>query len=149
MFIIIIFYLKSFDHHLILYLIFLYIGVYRGHFRMDQMGENLNRYYCKPDLLKQPSIYAAKKLIEHYAKNKKLCFYLDLHAHASKRGCFIYGNVLDNVHDQIQNQLYCKLIAMNTPHFEYEACLFSREHMKRTDPGDLAKGKGINLLHNI
>ena len=116
---------------------------------MDQMGENLNRYYCKPDLLKQPSIYAAKKLIEHYAKNKKLCFYLDLHAHASKRGCFIYGNVLDNVHDQIQNQLYCKLIAMNTPHFEYEACLFSREHMKRTDPGDLAKGKGINLLHNI
>ena len=41
-------------------------------------------------------------------------------------------NEKDNVHDQIQNQLYCKLIAMNTPHFEYEACLFSREHTEMT-----------------
>ena len=117
--------------------------MYRGHFRMDQFGENLNRYYCKPDPIKQPSIYAAKSLIEYYAKDRKLCLYLDLHAHASKRGCFIYGNVLDNVNDQIQNQLYCKLISMSSPHFEYEACLFNREHMKRIDPGDLAKGKII------
>jgi cytosolic carboxypeptidase protein 5 len=50
-------------------------------------------------------------------------------------GCFIYGNVLDNVQDQIQNQLYCKLISYNTAHFEYEACLFSKEHMFRIDPG--------------
>jgi hypothetical protein len=119
---------------------FLSTGVYRGHFRMDQMGENLNRYYGRADPVKQPSIFAATSLIEHYASNKKLCFYLDLHAHASKRGCFIYGNVLDDVNDQIQNQLYCKLVSMNTAHFEYEACLFSREHMKRTDPGDMHKG---------
>jgi hypothetical protein len=45
----------------------------------------------------------------------KLAVYLDFHAHASKRGCFIYGNVLDTFEDQVQNQLYCKLIAMNTP----------------------------------
>ena len=90
--------------------------------------------------------------------------YLDFHAHASKRGCFIYGNVLDTFEEQVQNQLYCKLIAMNTPvipttissdivvieirvynslflqHFDYEGCLFSKEHMFRIDPGDQAKG---------
>jgi hypothetical protein len=126
---------------------FFLTGVYRGHFRMDQMGENLNRYYGRADPVTQPSIFAATSLIEHYASNKKLCFYLDLHAHASKRGCFIYGNVLDDVNDQIQNQLYCKLVSMNTAHFEYEACLFSREHMKRTDPGDMHKGQYIHIRY--
>ena len=134
--------------YLILYLFSTsFIGVYRGHFRMDQMGENLNRYYCNPNRIKQPSIFAAKSLIEHYAQNRKLCFYLDLHAHASKRGCFIYGNVLEDVNDQIQNQLYCKLISLNSAHFEYEACLFNREHMKRVDPGDMLKGSHIRIFY--
>merc|ERR1711871_884336 len=59
---------------------------------------------------------------------------------ASKRGCFIYGNVMDTVNEQVQNQLYCSLIALNTPHFDYPSCLFSREHMTRIDPGDMKKG---------
>lgn len=107
---------------------------------MDQMGENLNRYYNDPNQLKQPSIFAAKTLIEYYAKNKKLCMYLDMHAHASKRGCFIYGNVLETVNDQVQNQLFCKLISLNSPHFEYEACLFDKEHMQRIDPSEMQNG---------
>lgn len=107
---------------------------------MDEFGQNLNRYYLEPNPERQPTIYAAKMLIDLYAKMQKLALYLDLHAHASKRGCFIYGNVMDNVLDQVQNQLYCRLIAMNTPCFDYEGCLFSREHMSRIDPGDQAKG---------
>lgn len=107
---------------------------------MDQFGENLNRYYNDPNQLKQPSIFAAKTLIEYYAKNKKLCMYLDMHAHTSKRGCFMYGNVLETVNDQVQNQLFCKLISLNSPHFEYEACLFDKEHMQRTDPSEMQKG---------
>ena len=47
---------------------------------------------------------------------------------------------MDSVEEQIQNQLYCYLIAMNTPHFDYSSCLFSREHMTRIDPGDMKKG---------
>ena len=88
----------------------------------------------------QPSIFAAKSLTDYYAAQGKLAVYLDFHAHASKRGCFIYGNVLDSAEDQIQNQLYCKLIAMNSAHFDYEGCLFSKDHMTRIDPGDQAKG---------
>ena len=39
-------------------------GVYRGHYRMDSLGQNLNRYYNK-DCSKesQPVIYAVKNLI--------------------------------------------------------------------------------------
>lgn len=115
-------------------------GVYRGHFRMDQLGNNLNRYYMENDSMLQPSIFAAKSLIDHYADIGKLSVYLDFHAHASKRGCFIYGNVLNNLEDQIQNQLYCKLISLNSAHFDYEGCLFSKDHMVRIDACDQAKG---------
>ena len=118
----------------------MYIGVYRGHFRMDQYGQNLNRYYNNPDPVKQPSIYAAQQCLNYYASLNKLSLYLDLHAHSSKRGCFIYGNVMDSIEDQIQNQLFCKLIALNTPHFDYDGCLFSREHMVRVDPGEADSG---------
>lgn len=107
---------------------------------MDQLGQNLNRYYTDTDPLLQPAIFAAKSLTDHFAAVGKLSVYLDFHAHASKRGCFIYGNVLDTAEDQIQNQLYCKLIALNSAHFDYEGCLFSKDHMTRIDPGDQAKG---------
>ena len=82
---------------------------------MDQFGQNLNRYYTNPDFATQPSIFAARSLLDYYSKEEKLTVYLDYHAHASKRGCFIYGNVLETIEDQVQNQLFCKLIALNTP----------------------------------
>jgi len=69
-------------------------GVFRGHFRMDQFHQNLNRYYVNPDIAFQPAIFAIKSLLDLYAlRMEKLAVYLDLHAHASKRGCFIYGKL--------------------------------------------------------
>ena len=115
-------------------------GVYRGHFRMDQLGQNLNRYYLNPCSAQQPSIFGSKSLLDYYNAAGTLSFYLDFHAHTSRRGCFIYGNVLDSAEAQIQNQLFCRLMTLNTPHFDYEACLFSKEHMNRIDGCDAAKG---------
>ena len=87
---------------------------------MDQLGQNLNRYYTNPDCFQQPSIFALRKLIDYYCEKETLAMYLDLHAHASKKGCFIHGNVVDTFEDQVQNQLFCRLIALNTPHFDYD-----------------------------
>jgi hypothetical protein len=51
--------------------------------------------------------------------------YLDLHAHAGKRGCFMYGNHFDNIETKARSMLYPKLIAMNTLNFDYYECNFS------------------------
>ena len=38
-------------------------GVARGHYRQDNYGRNLNRYYTRPTPEEQPTIYAAKELV--------------------------------------------------------------------------------------
>ena len=96
---------------------------------MDQHGQNLNRYYLNPDPHLQPSIYASKSLLDYYASIGKLALYLDFHAHASKRGCFIYGNVMGSLEDQIQNQMFCRLIALNSPHFDYDGYVYMYVYM--------------------
>ena len=37
-------------------------GVYRGHYRMDTQGNNLNRFYKDPKFKDQPTIYATREL---------------------------------------------------------------------------------------
>ena len=61
---------------------------------------------------------------------------MDLHAHASKRGCFIYGNYLDSREAQMRNRMYVKLIASNSPWFEYKGCDFSLKGMSGKDKRD-------------
>lgn len=42
-------------------------GVYRGHYRTDTHGQNLNRCYLNPNPHSEPTIYAVDKLIESRA----------------------------------------------------------------------------------
>lgn len=72
-------------------------GVYQGNYRMDMLGQNLNRFYIDPEPFKQPSSYALKKLGEYFKLENRLCFFMDLHAHPQKKGNFIYGNNIENI----------------------------------------------------
>jgi len=87
-------------------------GVAHGHYRTDTLGQNLNRCYGHPDPIKQPTIYGVLKVLQHWHAEKRLFFYLDLHAHANKRGVFIYGNHLLDVAKHTQNVLYPKVRMM-------------------------------------
>ena len=55
----------------------------------------MNRFYNSPCKKDQPTIWAAKAVIAQYANQyKNLEVYIDFHAHASKKGVFVFGNAL-------------------------------------------------------
>lgn len=108
-------------------------GVYKGHYRTDPQGLNLNRFYVNPSPIDHPSIYAAKEL--SISLGKRLYMYIDLHAHASKKGCFIFGNSLD-YKNQVETCLFPRLLGLNSRHFDYENCDFSQKNMFAKEKGD-------------
>ena len=87
-------------------------GIYRGYYRVDTRAQNLNRYYTDPKIELQPTIYATKKAIEQQSEMEKLFVYIDFHAHAGKKGCFMFGNRLYG-QKQVDNLLFPKLISLN------------------------------------
>lgn len=103
-------------------------GVARGHSRADTTGQNLNRMYRNPDPIKHPTIFALRHLMLTLEATGRLALYIDMHAHANKKGAFFFGNAMPIV-DQVQNLLYPKLVALNTPHFEFTGCNFSESNM--------------------
>ncbi|CAF0969548.1 unnamed protein product [Brachionus calyciflorus] len=86
-----------------------------------------------------------------------VAFYVDLHGHAAKRGCFIYGNSIDNENYQLENVLFAKLVAFNTQHFDFDGCNFSvknmfmkdkREGLSKDGSGRVAMHKILGLIHS-
>lgn len=127
-------------------------GVARGHYRADTRGVNLNRCYADPSRAEAPTVFAARALAVHCARAKGpgLALYLDMHAHASKRGCFLYGNHLADAADQVENLLYARLAAVNTPHFDFGGSVFSEKNMHakdRRDKGVSKEGSGRVALY--
>uniref|UniRef100_A0A8B9HNX1 Cytosolic carboxypeptidase-like protein 5 n=1 Tax=Astyanax mexicanus TaxID=7994 RepID=A0A8B9HNX1_ASTMX len=86
-----------------------------------------------------------------------VAYYIDLHGHASKRGCFMYGNNLSDVNQQVENMMYPKLISLNCAHFDFLGCNFSEKNMYARDrrdgqskegSGRVAIHKAIGLIHS-
>ncbi|CAH1772928.1 unnamed protein product [Owenia fusiformis] len=102
-------------------------------------------HLCDPKLLKIPP------------DESGIAFYVDLHGHASKRGCFIYGNHFTDEESQIENMLYPKLISTNTAHFDFTGCNFTEKNMYTKDrksgtskegSGRVGMYKSIGILHS-
>ncbi|XP_052225605.1 cytosolic carboxypeptidase-like protein 5 isoform X2 [Dreissena polymorpha] len=86
-----------------------------------------------------------------------IAFYVDLHGHASKRGCFIYGNYIEHEDTQVENMLFPKCISMNTAHFDFTGCNFTEKNMYTKDKRDgsskegsgrVAIYKAIGIIHS-
>jgi Predicted carboxypeptidase len=110
-------------------------GVFRGHYRADTHGLNLNRYYINPNLVEHPSIYGAKQVFLELNNTGRLFLYCDLHAHATKKGCFIFGNTLD-FKQQVDSRLFPKLLSLNSEYFEYNSCCFSEKNLASKEKGE-------------
>ncbi|XP_032234013.2 cytosolic carboxypeptidase-like protein 5 isoform X2 [Nematostella vectensis] len=69
-------------------------------------------------------------------KEGKLMYYVDLHGHASKRGCFIYANFMENEENYVNTILYPKLVSMNSANFDFTGCVFTEKNMYSKDKRD-------------
>ena len=58
--------------------------------------------------------------------NSGIAFLIDLHAHAAKRGCFLYGNRLISTRLQAEVLLYARLTSANSAFMDFDACCFSQ-----------------------
>ena len=90
------------------------------------------------------------------AKMSNVAYYIDLHGHASKRGCFIYANHMENFEDQSEALLFPKLMSINSQNFDFEACNFSlrnmtlkdkRDGLSKEGSGRVAIYRAIGLIH--
>ena len=121
-------------------------GVSRGFYRYDTNSLNMNRHYISPGIKMQPEIYALKKIFLFYAQENKIKYYFDLHAHASSKGLFLFGNSLDFL-PQIENCVFPKLIELNSEDLIYANCNFSEKSMKTRDRGDKYSKEGTGRVH--
>jgi cytosolic carboxypeptidase protein 5 len=90
------------------------------------------RHYLHPTRAEQPCIYAINQLLSHYAHQDLLSYFIDLHAHANRRGVFTYGNALQGA-QHLDALLFNKLVAMNSPHFDFSGCNFTERNMSTRD----------------
>lgn len=78
-----------------------------------------------------------------------VALYVDLHAHATKRGVFMYGNYFGDVAAAAENMLFPKLLSLNSPHLDFDHCVFSEKNMYTTDKRDgmSKEGSGRVAIH--
>jgi hypothetical protein len=122
-------------------------AVFRGHYRTDTRGINLNRFYTSPSLVDHPTVYGVKEIFMAFKENVYL--YVDLHGHATKKGCFVYGNYMEFT-KEIESFLFAKLMAINCINFDYEGSNFTEKNMRAKDKRGLSKeGSGrVALFKN-
>ena len=108
-------------------------GVSRGYYRLDTKGNNLNRFYGEPEFDVHPTIYATKQILVQQHDLGKLCIYIDLHAHAARKGCFMFGNALPVTSEQVENMWLAKVISLNSVDFDFNQCSFAESNMNAVD----------------
>lgn len=73
----------------------------------------------------------------------RLFAYTDLHGHATKRGCFVFGNSNADSEKHIEQMLLPKLMSMNCVNFDFTECSFNDvDNNKKDLKGDSREGSG-------
>jgi hypothetical protein len=110
-------------------------GVWHGHLRKDRFLQNLNRFYKRPTLQKQPTCWALRHIMEYFSESHRLIFFSDFHAHSGVKNAFVYGNYCNFVR-QVESRLFTKINSMLGQGFSHVDSDFSMSQMKGKERGD-------------
>jgi cytosolic carboxypeptidase protein 2/3 len=123
-------------------------GVVFGNYRCGLAGCDLNRTWKVPSKLLHPTIYAAKKLIRNFAKERTVDFICDFHGHSKKKNIFMYGcNVADS--PEVTRCIPYTLSKISN-YFSYKYCSFKVQKSKEaTMRVSLFKELKIPLVYTL
>ncbi|CAH1378101.1 hypothetical protein MTP99_019477 [Tenebrio molitor] len=107
-------------------------GVFLGNYRSTVMGLDLNRSWHIATPWCHPTLKAAMDMLLTLDKNKEfqLDFVIDIHAHSSLKGCFIYGNTYEDVYRYERHILFPKLLATTADDYLSENAMFNADPKK-------------------
>ncbi|XP_045119371.1 cytosolic carboxypeptidase 6-like [Portunus trituberculatus] len=107
-------------------------GVYLGNYRSTLMGFDLNRAWGDANQWGHPTIHATKKLLLmlNEAPWCELDLILDLHAHSSLLGTFIYGNSYDDVYRHERHIVFPKMLSHACEDYCHYNTIYNRDPAK-------------------
>ncbi|XP_058978180.1 cytosolic carboxypeptidase 6 isoform X1 [Musca domestica] len=107
-------------------------GVFLGNNRCNLIGQDMNRVWQVATEFSHPEIYAIKNMLREIdnSDSYQIDFVVDLHAHTSLHGCFIYGNTYEDVYRYERHLVFPRLFAGNAPDYAANNMIFNADEKK-------------------
>ena len=105
-------------------------GVINGNYRCNLAGVDLNRRWKEPLKSLHPTIFAAKRLIKAFGKEKEIELICDLHGHSRKHNIFMYGCNISGKPES--TRIYPYLLSKISDFFSFKSCCFSVQKSKES-----------------
>ncbi|KAM7361346.1 cytosolic carboxypeptidase 6 isoform 2-T2 [Cochliomyia hominivorax] len=107
-------------------------GVFLGNNRCNLIGQDMNRIWNVATEFSHPEIYAIKNMLKEIdnSDSYQIDFVIDLHAHTSLHGCFIYGNTYEDVYRYERHLVFPRLFAANAPDYASNNMMFNTDEKK-------------------
>ena len=103
-------------------------GVIYGNYRCGLAGVDLNRRWKNPSKNLHPTIFASKRLIKCFAKEKNIELICDMHGHSRRKNIFAYGC---NLPEQPEvTRAFPYILSKISEVFAYNYCSFKMQKSK-------------------
>ncbi|CAG9336270.1 unnamed protein product [Blepharisma stoltei] len=103
-------------------------GVINGNYRCNLSGVDLNRRWKTPSKSLQPTVFAAKRLIKCFGKERPLELVCDLHGHSRRKNIFMYGCNYPGRPEVTRTFPF--ILSKISPFFSYSYCSFRMQKSK-------------------
>lgn len=105
-------------------------GVIYGNYRCGLAGVDLNRRWRNPNKNLHPTIFASKRFIKSFAKERKIELVCDMHGHSRRKNIFAYGCNIENQPEVTRAFPY--ILSKISPVFAYHYCSFKMQKSKES-----------------
>lgn len=107
-------------------------GVFLGNNRCNVVGHDLNRSWNHISPFLHPTLQATLKMLRELSSSEcyQIDFVIDIHAHNSLTGAFIYGNTYDDVYRYERHLVFPRLLAAKCHDFAPENMIFNADDRK-------------------